>query len=78
MNVIVIPDNSSIVIPLIEKNGHTYLLHSNFSDMIMWIIKLIENTNYFLKNLNKNSHCLDLTVSEDKYLIFDVKRFWIT
>ena len=34
---------------LIEKNGHTYLLHSNFSDMIMRIIKLIENTNYFFK-----------------------------
>ena len=40
----------------------------------MRIIKLIENTNYFLKNLNKNSNCLDLTVSEDKYPIFDVKR----
>ena len=53
-------------------------MHSNFSDMIIRIIKLIENTNYFLKNLNKNSHCLDLTVSEDKYPIFDVKRYWIT
>ena len=31
MNVIVIPDASMIVIPLIEKNGHTYLSPSNFS-----------------------------------------------
>ncbi len=31
MNVIVIPDTSMIVIPLIEKNGHTYLSPSNFS-----------------------------------------------
>lgn len=40
----------------------------------MQIIILIENTNNFLKNLNKNTHSLDLTVSEDKYPIFDVKR----
>ncbi len=31
MNIIVIPDTSMIVIPLIEKNGHTYLSPSNFS-----------------------------------------------
>ncbi len=31
MNVIVVPDASVIVIPLIEKNGHTYLSPSNFS-----------------------------------------------
>ena len=31
MNVIVIPDGAMIVIPLIEKNGHTYLSPSNFS-----------------------------------------------
>lgn len=31
MNVIVIPDASMIVIPLIEKNGHNYLSPSNFS-----------------------------------------------
>lgn len=31
MNVIVIPDTSMIVIPLIERNGHTYLSPSNFS-----------------------------------------------
>ena len=31
MNVIFVPDASMIVIPLIEKNGHTYLSPSNFS-----------------------------------------------
>ena len=31
MNIIVIPDASMIVIPLIEKNGHTYLSPTNFS-----------------------------------------------
>ena len=31
MNIIVIPDASMIVIPLIEKNGHTYISPSNFS-----------------------------------------------
>ena len=31
MNVIVVPDASMIVIPLIGKNGHTYLSPSNFS-----------------------------------------------
>lgn len=31
MNIIVVPDASMIVIPLIEKNGHTYLSPSNFS-----------------------------------------------
>ena len=31
MNIIVIPDASMIVVPLIEKNGHTYLSPSNFS-----------------------------------------------
>lgn len=31
MNVIVVPDASMIVIPLIEKNGHNYLSPSNFS-----------------------------------------------
>ncbi|MEE3489362.1 MAG: DUF2112 family protein [Methanobrevibacter sp.] len=31
MNVLVVPDASMIVIPLIEKNGHTYLSPSNFS-----------------------------------------------
>ena len=31
MNVIVVPDASMIVIPLIKKNGHTYLSPSNFS-----------------------------------------------
>lgn len=31
MNVIVVPDASMIVIPLIERNGHTYLSPSNFS-----------------------------------------------
>ena len=31
MNVIVVPDASMIVIPLIEKKGHTYLSPSNFS-----------------------------------------------
>lgn len=31
MNVIVIPDGAMIVVPLIEKNGHTYLSPVNFS-----------------------------------------------
>ena len=31
MNIIVIPDASMIVVPLIEKSGHTYLSPSNFS-----------------------------------------------
>lgn len=31
MNIIVVPDASMIVIPLIEKNGHNYLSPSNFS-----------------------------------------------
>ena len=31
MNVIVVPDASMIVIPLIERNGHCYLSPSNFS-----------------------------------------------
>ena len=31
MNIVVIPDASMIVIPLIEKNGHIYLSPSNFS-----------------------------------------------
>lgn len=31
MNIIVVPDASMIVIPLIEKNGHRYLSPSNFS-----------------------------------------------
>ena len=31
MNIIVIPDASMIVIPLIEKNGHNYLSPTNFS-----------------------------------------------
>lgn len=31
MNIIVIPDASMIVIPLIEKNGHTYLSPTDFS-----------------------------------------------
>ena len=31
MNVIVVPDTSMIVIPLIEKNGHSYLSPSDFS-----------------------------------------------
>ena len=31
MNIIVIPDASMIVIPLIEKNDHTYISPSNFS-----------------------------------------------
>ena len=31
MNVIVVPDAAMIVIPLIEKRGHTYLSPSNFS-----------------------------------------------
>ena len=31
MNVVVIPDAAMMVIPLIEKNGHTYLSPSNFS-----------------------------------------------
>ena len=31
MNIAVIPDASMIVIPLIEKNGHTYISPSNFS-----------------------------------------------
>ena len=31
MNIVVIPDASMIVIPLIEKNGHTYLSPVNFS-----------------------------------------------
>lgn len=31
MNIIVVPDASMIVIPLIEKNGHDYLSPSNFS-----------------------------------------------
>lgn len=31
MNVIVIPDSSMIVIPLIEKNGHNYISPVNFS-----------------------------------------------
>jgi len=31
MNILVIPDASMIVIPLIEKNGHTYISPTNFS-----------------------------------------------
>ncbi|MDO5859365.1 DUF2112 family protein [Methanobrevibacter sp.] len=31
MNVVVVPDAAMIVIPLIEKNGHTYLSPSSFS-----------------------------------------------
>ncbi len=31
MNVVVVPDAAMIVIPLIEKNGHSYLSPSNFS-----------------------------------------------
>ncbi|MBR5953833.1 MAG: DUF2112 family protein [Methanobrevibacter sp.] len=31
MNVIVIPDGAMIIVPLIEKNGHTYLSPTNFS-----------------------------------------------
>ena len=31
MNIVVVPDAAMIVIPLIEKNGHTYLSPSNFS-----------------------------------------------
>ena len=31
MNIIVVPDAAMIVIPLIEKNGHTYLSPTNFS-----------------------------------------------
>lgn len=31
MDVVVIPDAAMVVIPLIEKNGHTYLSPSNFS-----------------------------------------------
>jgi Uncharacterized protein conserved in archaea len=31
MNVMVVPDAAMIVIPLIEKNGHTYLSPTNFS-----------------------------------------------
>ena len=31
MNVIVIPDGAMIIVPLIEKNGHTYLSPVNFS-----------------------------------------------
>ena len=31
MNIIVVPDGAMIVVPLIEKNGHTYLSPTNFS-----------------------------------------------
>ena len=31
MNVVVIPDGAMIIVPLIEKNGHTYLSPTNFS-----------------------------------------------
>ncbi len=31
MNVLVVPDAAMIVVPLIEKNGHTYLSPTNFS-----------------------------------------------
>ena len=31
MNILIIPDASMIVIPLIEKNGHTYISPTNFS-----------------------------------------------
>ncbi|WP_407431896.1 DUF2112 family protein [Methanobrevibacter sp.] len=31
MNIVVIPDGAMIVVPLIEKNGHTYLSPTNFS-----------------------------------------------
>ncbi|MBR0271458.1 MAG: DUF2112 family protein [Methanobrevibacter sp.] len=31
MNVIVIPDGAMIIVPLIEKNGHSYLSPTNFS-----------------------------------------------
>lgn len=31
MNIIVIPDGAMIVVPLIEKNGHTYLSPTDFS-----------------------------------------------
>ena len=31
MNIIVIPDGAMIIVPLIEKNGHTYLSPTNFS-----------------------------------------------
>ncbi len=31
MNVVVIPDGAMIIVPFIEKNGHTYLSPTNFS-----------------------------------------------
>ena len=31
MNIVVIPDGAMIVVPFIEKNGHTYLSPTNFS-----------------------------------------------
>ena len=31
MNIIVIPDGAMIIVPLIEKNGHTFLSPTNFS-----------------------------------------------
>lgn len=31
MNVVVIPDGAMIIVPLIEKNGHTYLSPTDFS-----------------------------------------------
>ena len=31
MNIIVIPDGAMIIVPLIEKNGHTYLSPTDFS-----------------------------------------------
>lgn len=31
MNIIVVPDSSMFVVPLIEKNGHKYLSPTNFS-----------------------------------------------
>ena len=53
MNIIVVPDASMIVIPLIERNGHTYLSPSNFSKY--------NNTDIYEGNFNFdnliNSYC---------------------
>ena len=56
MNVIVVPDAAMIVIPLIEKNGHTYLSPSNFSRY--------DNTNILEGNLSFDTLISKYSTSE--------------
>ena len=56
MNVVVVPDAAMIVIPLIEKNGHTYLSPVNFSRQ--------DNTDICEGNLTFDNLIFDYTSSE--------------